>query len=405
MLIIQFLFFILSMAISIFTISEYCKNQRSEKNVFKKHSLELLILSALTILIGVFSFVNNPFFMVVVVILYEIILSFSFKLFSKRDVKNVITYFLKKKILLIGGIILAFFVILSFCIAINNKNTYSSPYKISISKISGEDDNYVITGKSDAPNGSKIFILDSDLNDGSYNYASDGWGSWSVVKNHKFKTYIDTSHLETGEDGNVSPGKKYKFRGFALSKYDKDINDESSDDQFDDLTTGVTKFSITVDTKMSKYLNKENAIAEKDQEKAEAEVKVNSYKKDMKDDINDKLSDEISVNKVTVNGQFDTKPKSMMVSVYSSHFTENPDEDYIYIIDIIKVIKKYTPSDFDNIKVALYGKVGTPYETKFMPIQSYSLPGNVIKKVIPDNLTKDSLEEISTDHYYAKFSD
>ncbi|WKN28460.1 hypothetical protein MUB42_04505 [Apilactobacillus kunkeei] len=405
MIFFQFLFLILSMAVSIFTISEYCKNLRSEKNVFKKHSWELLIISALTILIGVFSFVNNPFFMVVVVILYEIILSFSFKLFSKKDVRNVITYFFKKKILLVGGIILAFFVILSFLIAINNEITYLSPYKISISKITEENNNYVITGKTSAPNGSKIYVLDSDIKYESDNYASDGDDSSATVKNHKFTAYIDPSSWGIGADSEISAGKKFKLIGFALPKYDKDINHEISEDEFDEITTDVTNFSVTADSKMSKYMNKEAAKAEKNQEEAEAEVEVDNYKKDMKDDINDKLSDEISVNKVTVNGQFDTKPKSMMVSVYSSHFTENPDEDYIYIIDIIKVIKKYTPSDFDNIKVALYGKVGTPYETKFMPIQSYSLPGNVIKKVIPDNLTKDSLEEISTNHYYAKFSD
>lgn len=157
------------------------------------------------------------------------------------------------------------------------------------------------------------------------------------------------------------------------------------------------------------YAHKVRAELKKDRksndDSNDTDLDSTTYTDDMKSDINDKISDEISVNKVTVTGQFDANPASMMVSVYSSHFTENPDDDYIYIIDIIKVIKKYNPEEFDNIKVALYGKVGTPYETKFMPIQSYSLPGNVIKKVIPDNLTKDSLEEISTDHYYAKFSD
>ncbi|MGL5900969.1 MAG: hypothetical protein ACRCZW_15150 [Lactobacillaceae bacterium] len=404
MIFFQFLFFILCMTVSSFTISEYCKELRSEKNFFRNHSIELVVLSILTILLEVVFLLGSPIKLAIVILLNVIILSYIFKLFSKKNVKEIIEHFKEKRIFLVGGIAIAFILILSFCVKTND-NYQPNSYKISISKITEENNNYVITGKTSAPNGSKIFVLDSDLEYGSDNYASDVDSSWATVKNHKFSAYIDPSSWGIGADSEISSGKKFKLIGFALPKYDRDINHEISEDEFDELTTDVTNFSVTADSKMSKYMNKEAAKAEKNQEEAEAEVEVDNYKKDMKDDINDKLSDEISVNKVTVNGQFDTKPKSMMVSVYSSHFTENPDEDYIYIIDIIKVIKKYTPSDFDNIKVALYGKVGTPYETKFMPIQSYSLPGNVIKKVIPDNLTKDSLEEISTDHYYAKFSD
>lgn len=404
MIFFRFLFFILSMVVSIFTISEYCKELRLEKNIFRNHSDELVVLSILTILIELVLFLGSPSMIVAVVLLYVIILSFIFKLFSKKNIKDVFLHFKERKILLVGGIIITLMIILSLFIKINDNNQTTS-YKISISKISEENNNYILTGKSDAPNGSKIFVLDSDLNEGSLNYASDGEISWAVVKNHKFEAYVDPSTWGIGGDESVSAGKKFKLIGFALSKYDKNIDHEMSEDEFDDLTTDVTHFSVTVDSKMSKYLNKEADKAEKAQQKAEAEVEVDNYKENMKDDINDKISDEIPVNKVTVNGQFDKNPKSMMVSVYSSHFTENPDDDYIYIIDTIKVIKKYNPEKFDNIKIALYGKVGTPYETKFMPIQSYSLPGNVIKKVIPDNLTKDSLEEISTDHYYAKFSD
>lgn len=217
----------------------------------------------------------------------------------------------------------------------------------------------------------------------------------------------------------LSNYKYGKIQKMGEGRYDVIVSLKNKDQDSNIVT--LTAYSIkkkvrVIDLEVendSNYYDKKMQAQEKKNQKASSDsddtddtgLDSSTYTDDMKEAIKDKLSDDISVKKVTVSGQFDAKPASMMVSVYSDDFYEDPSNDYVYIIDMIKVIKKYSPSDFDNIKVALYGKVGTPYETKFMPIQSYSLPGNVIKKVIPDNLTKDSLEEISTDHYYAKFSD
>lgn len=314
---------------------------------------------------------------------------------KKYKETNLEVYKKKEKTILFSSLVI---IAVSFVLILVGAFTYHDPNAVHLSK---KDYQVKLLNEGDT------YTSDSDRTD-SFALHSDN----SLKVTYKFK-------IGKMIKLRLSNNKYSKIQKKGNGRYDVVVSLKNKDQDSNIVT--LTAYSIkkkvrVIDLEVendSDYYVKKMQAQEKKNQKSSSDsddtddtgLDSSTYTDDMKDAINDKLSDDISIKKVTVSGQFDAKPASMMVSAYSDDFYEDHSKDYVYIIDMIKVIKKYSPSDFDNIKVALYGKVGTPYETKYMPVQSYSLPGNVVKKVIPDNLTKNSLEAISTDHYYAKFSD
>lgn len=278
-------------------------------------------------------------------------------------------------------------------------------YPINIKSVKEVDSKgYIISGTTKAPNGSKIFALDTEYDDSQMNAASNlSENGFSIVKNHKFTALVNPTLLD--EVDNHKEGQKIKMLGYAIPKFDGRYDSTVKKDDVDNIedTGDVTYHKFLISKKMAAFLTNDYNQFEGIWKEAEKD-KTPIYKDDLKHSVDDRLSKYISINKIVVNGEFTSKPYNMAIIVYSDEFTENPNKDYINIVNIIREIKKYSPSKFSNIKVVLEGKVGTPYETKYMPIQSYSFSGNVISKIIPDNLDKESLEQISNDHYYIKFN-
>lgn len=424
MLFFKLLFIILTWGMGIYTIFQFYLFKEGKTNIFANKSDILVIFWIVLFLIKELLFItdNRPMLIMIMLLLLDVCVFVLAAVIISIKLPGNTDFILNKhnatKVL--GVIVPVLFVVLmltgaSFVSARSNQSNetkthkshkvveHFTSYKLNVTSVSETASHkYLkVSGSTKAPNGSKIFTTtgeDDSTTTSSFNDTNES--DWSSVKNGKFTTYVSISDVSSDEDYKV--GTKLSFISFAIGKMNHSVSYDLSSKELSKLSKNGTTLNYTI----SKSIHDALYVKDDDDDSSSnvSDIDESTYTDDMKNDISDKISDEISVKKVTVEGQFEINPATMMVSVYSSDFAEDPSMDYIYIIDMIKVIKKYQPEKFDNITVALYGKVATPYETKFMPIQSYSIPGKNIKRVIPDNLSKYALEAISTEHYYAHFN-
>lgn len=105
--------------------------------------------------------------------------------------------------------------------------TKKSVYKTKITKIDYDNScDWLVSGKTDAPDGSKIYIIPSDNDDynESENLASsDGAGTWAKVDDGEFYANVEGITLI---DDDAKANDKVGVRIFALSNYKKDIYSE-----------------------------------------------------------------------------------------------------------------------------------------------------------------------------------
>ncbi|TPR43195.1 hypothetical protein DY124_06355 [Apilactobacillus micheneri] len=142
-----------------------------------------------------------------------------------------------------------------------------------------------------------------------------------------------------------------------------------------------------------------NTSDDKDMDK---EVTKEEYTDDMAGEIKQSVNDNesISANKVSVDGQFDAKPKTMAISIRSDDFTGKHDEDYLSILDAIKVSQKHNISDFSNVKYVLVGKLTDRYKDSYEPIAWFNFSGKSLKGLKTNEVTLDMLEGIANDYHF-----
>ena len=70
-------------------------------------------------------------------------------------------------------------------------------YKVEITKVQSKDGDFILKGKTDAPDGSKI-LAQGNVDKSENEAESTDYGEYAKVKNHKFSVSIDASYLSDG---------------------------------------------------------------------------------------------------------------------------------------------------------------------------------------------------------------
>ena len=105
----------------------------------------------------------------------------------------------------------------SACSSSNSENASHEDgiYEVEITKTSSEDGDFILKGKTDAPDGSKI-LAQGNLDESENEAESIDYGEYAKVKNHKFSARVEAGYLT---DSDVKEGQKLKVRIFAIKKY------------------------------------------------------------------------------------------------------------------------------------------------------------------------------------------
>ena len=144
-------------------------------------------------------------------------------------------------------------VILTRCSACGHSNSHKHSegiYDVEITKVQSKDGDFILKGKTDAPDGSKILAqgtYDKEENEAS---ATDD-DNYAKVKDHKFTMQLDTNNSTKEE---IEKGLKIKVKIVAVEKYSTAFKDYY-------LTKKVRKImakeidpvTLTVDSKLADY--------------------------------------------------------------------------------------------------------------------------------------------------------
>lgn len=94
-------------------------------------------------------------------------------------------------------------------------------YKVEITKVQSKDGDFILKGKTDAPDGSKILAQGTYVKEEKEASAIDD-DNYAKVKDHKFTMQLDTNNSTEKE---IEKGVKVKVKIFAIEKYSKDFDD------------------------------------------------------------------------------------------------------------------------------------------------------------------------------------
>lgn len=94
-------------------------------------------------------------------------------------------------------------------------------YKVEITKVQSKDGDFILKGKTDAPDNSKILAQGTYVKKENEASAIDD-DDYAKVKDHKFTMQLDTNNSTEKE---IEKGVKVKVRIFAIEKYSKDFDD------------------------------------------------------------------------------------------------------------------------------------------------------------------------------------
>lgn len=125
-------------------------------------------------------------------------------------------------------------------------------YKVKITKISTNDSGeWVIKGKTKAPNGAKLVALNKD--DRSFkdeNAAQSDDLNWSKVENGNFETYVDGSTLTD----KVKAGTTINVNIFAITNYHKERENSIPNNVIKAYEQNFKSTKLTISSSQSKYL-------------------------------------------------------------------------------------------------------------------------------------------------------
>lgn len=143
-------------------------------------------------------------------------------------------------------------VILTRCSACGHSNSHKHSegiYDVEITKVQSKDGDFILKGKTDAPDGSKI------LAQGTYtkldNEASAVDDNYSKVSDHKFTMQLDTNDSTKDE---IKRGLKIKVKIFAIEKYSISFKDYYLTKKVRKIITKeIDPVTLTVDSKLADY--------------------------------------------------------------------------------------------------------------------------------------------------------
>lgn len=153
-------------------------------------------------------------------------------------------------------LLLAIIFTLTGCSSSNSTNsakashTGQTIYSVEVKKVKTDDDgDFIVSGKTNAPDGSKILAegkADESENE-ALNVDEDGYAK---VKKHKFVAQISADDLT---DSTIKEGLKIKARIFAITKYHVAYDDFKITKKVQKAAKSLPFVNLKVDSKLAKY--------------------------------------------------------------------------------------------------------------------------------------------------------
>ncbi|MFT9412157.1 hypothetical protein [Liquorilactobacillus hordei] len=139
-------------------------------------------------------------------------------------------------------------------------------YTTKVNKIKeNETHDWVLSGTTKAPNGTKIIVTPSDsdsINYGEVAAESTAGASWAKVKNGKFTVVVNPLVLTVDKE---KAGKKIKAEVFAISNYNKSWTSSSVSKKIVSAAKKNSKaISLTISSKQEKYYKSLNSESSSD---------------------------------------------------------------------------------------------------------------------------------------------
>lgn len=195
-------------------------------------------------------------------------------------------------------------------------------YKVEITKVQSKDGDFILKGKTDAPDGSKILAQGTYVKEENEASAVDD-DNYAKVKDNKFTMQLDT-HNSTEKE--IEKGVKVKVRIFAIEKYSKDFDDYYLTKKVRRIIAKeIDPVTLTVTKKMSDHYVDEDDSDEEDDSDSDSD-QDQSKTEDEEEDKSKSESEESEDKKEDTRQSEDTKEKaSSQSSTDTSSANKNSD--------------------------------------------------------------------------------
>lgn len=179
-------------------------------------------------------------------------------------------------------------------------------YKVEITKVQSKDGDFILKGKTDAPDGSKILAQGTYVKEENEASAVDD-DNYAKVKDNKFTMQLDTNNSTEKE---IEKGVKVKVRIFAIEKYSKDFDDYYLTKKVRRIIAKeIDPVTLTVTKKMADYYVDEDDSDEDDGSDSDSD-KDQSKTEDKEKDKSKSESEESEDKKENTEQSDDTKEKA-----------------------------------------------------------------------------------------------
>lgn len=195
-------------------------------------------------------------------------------------------------------------------------------YKVEITKVQSKDGDFILKGKTDAPDGSKILAQGTYVKEENEASAVDD-DNYAKVKDNKFTMQLDTNNSTEKE---IEKGVKVKVRIFAIEKYSKDFDDYYLTKKVRRIIAKeIDPVTLTVTKKMSDHYVDEDDSDEEDDSDSDSD-QDQSKTEDEEEDKSKSESEEYEDKKEDTRQSEDTKEKaSSQSSTDTSSANKNSD--------------------------------------------------------------------------------
>lgn len=195
-------------------------------------------------------------------------------------------------------------------------------YKVEITKVQSKDGDFILKGKTDAPDGSKILAQGTYVKEENEASAVDD-DNYAKVKDNKFTMQLDTNNSTEKE---IEKGVKVKVRIFAIEKYSKDFDDYYLTKKVRRIIAKeIDPVTLTVTKKMSDHYVDEDDSDEEDDSDSDSD-KDQSKTEDKEKDKSKSESEEPEDKKEDIEQSEDTKEKASSQS-NTDNSSENKNND------------------------------------------------------------------------------
>lgn len=238
------------------------------------------------------------------------------------------------------GIILLILVMLARCSScaqsnLENKLHDDGIYKVEIANVSSEDGDFILKGKTDAPDGSKI-LAQGNVDKSENKAESTDYGEYAKVKNHKFSVSIDASYLS---DRDLKKGQKLKVRIFAVRNYSIKFDDHKITKKVQKIISKqIDPVTLTVNSGIADYYKDnsdedDDSDSDSDEDQSKTEDKEKDKSKSESEESDDKkknteLSDDTK-KKASSQSNTDTSSENKNSNTSAGESTNNSDESQI----------------------------------------------------------------------------